>query len=361
MRVAPKITLNTENQALLTKWARGRSTPVRLSQRAKIILLASDDFQNKDIALQVGTDRRTVGRWRNRFASMGINGIIKDAPRGGRTPTKRNAQVRRIISATTRTKPENATHWTVRTLAKHLTISTSMVHRVWRANNLKPHLAKTFKVSNDKLFIEKTVDIVGLYLNPPENALVLCVDEKTQIQALDRTQPGLPLKKGRCGTMTHDYKRNGTTTLFAALDVASGNVIGECKKQHRHQEWLSFLKRIDAETPQELELHLIVDNYATHKHWKVQRWVKRHPRIHIHLTPTSSSWMNMVERWFRDLTDKRIRRGTFHTVDELVNAIMSYIDKHNQESRPFVWSATAEDIIEKVRRARDVLDKLPSE
>jgi len=360
MRIACTITLNPTDHALLTKWSHGRSTPVRLMQRAKIILLAAEGMENKDIALHVGTDRRTVSRWRNRYAQMGIDGIMKDAPRSGRIPTKRNSLVRRIVTVTTQTKPDNATHWSIRTLATHLDISASMVQRVWKANNLKPHQVKTFKLSNDKLFIEKTLDIVGLYLNPPDKALVLCVDEKTQIQALDRTQPGLPLKKGRCGTMTHDYKRNGTTTLFAALDVANGNIIGECKKKHRHQEWLSFLKRIDAETPAELDLHLIIDNYATHKHWKVKRWLAKHPRIHIHLTPTSSSWMNLVERWFRDLTDKQIRRGTFQSVDELISAIMAYIEKHNQESKPFIWTATAEDIFEKVQRARNVLDKIPS-
>ena len=360
MRIARTITLTPEDKSQLTKWSRGRSTSVRIAQRAKIILMASDGCENKDIAQQVGTDRRTVSRWRTRFAMLGIDGIIKDAPRSGRAPTKRAKQVRRIITATTQKKPPNATHWSVRTMAAHLDLSASMVHRVWRANNLKPHLTKTFKVSNDKQFIEKTLDVVGLYLNPPENAMVLCIDEKTQIQALDRTQPGLPLKKGRCGTMTHDYKRNGTTTLFAALDVASGKIIGECTKKHRHQEWLSFLKRIDKETPQDLDLHIIVDNYATHKHVKVQKWVANHPRIHIHFTPTSSSWMNMVERWFRELTDKQIRRGVFHSVDELVDKIMTYIEKYNQESKPFVWTAKAEDIIEKVKRARSVLDKVPS-
>jgi transposase len=322
--------------------------------------MASEGMENKDIAEQVGTDRRTVGRWRNRFEKMGIDGIIKDAPRSGRKPVKRNSQVRRIIDATTQTTPENATHWTVRTLASKLHLSNSMVHRVWKASNLKPHLTKTFKVSNDKLFIEKTLDVVGLYLNPPENALVFCVDEKTQIQALDRTQPGLPLKKGRCGTMTHDYKRNGTTTLFAALDVAHGDIIGECTKKHRHQEYISFLKRIDNETPQDLDLHIIVDNYSTHKHWKVEKWLKRHPRIHIHFTPTSSSWMNMVERWFRELTDKQVRRGVFHSENDLVGKIMDYIDKYNQDCKPFIWTATAEDILEKVKRARNVLDKIPS-
>jgi transposase len=361
MRVACTITLTPEVRKQLEKWSRGRSTPVRLTQRAQIILRAADGMKNKIIAHEIGITRRAVARWRDRFSSMGIDGIVRDAPRSGRRATKRNSLVRKIITTTTQSKPANATHWSTRTLAAHLHTTQSMIQRVWKANNLKPHLTKTFKLSNDKHFIEKTQDVIGLYLNPPEKAIVLCVDEKTQIQALDRTQPGLPLKKGRAGTMTHDYKRNGTTTLFAALDIDHGKVIGECKPRHRHQEWLAFLKKIDAETPQDFDLHLVIDNYATHKHAKVQRWLDKHPRFHIHLIPTSSSWMNMVERWFRDLTDKQIRRGVFRSVDELVSTIMSYIEKYNQEGRPFIWTMPAEDIIEKVKRAREVLDKIPSE
>ena len=233
-----------------------------------------------------------------------------------------------------------------------------MVHRVWKDNNLKPHLVRTFKLSNDPRFVEKLVDVVGLYLNPPEHALVLCADEKSQIQALDRTQPGLPLKKGRCGTMTHDYKRNGTTTLFAALELAEGRVIGMCMPRHRHQEWIKFLKLIDEQTPPDLDLHLIVDNYNTHKHAKVKAWLKRHPRFHIHFIPTSSSWLNLIERWFRDLTDKRIRRDAFGSVRALIDTIMKYIADHNANSETFVWTAKTEDILEKVRRARAVLDNV---
>ena len=238
--------------------------------------------------------------------------------------------------------------------------SRAMVNRVWQANNLKPHLTRTFKLSNDRRFLEKLTDVVGLYLNPPEHALVLCVDEKSQIQALDRTQPGLPLKKGRCGTMTHDYKRNGTTTLFAALNVAEGKLIGTCMPRHRHQEWIKFLMQIDEQTPAELDLHLIADNYATHKHPKVKSWLKRHPRFHMHFIPTSSSWLNLVERWFREITDKRIRRGVFHSVQQLVDAITDYIQGHNENPKAFVWTASAEKILEKVRRARKVLDKVQS-
>ncbi len=360
MRVAPQITLDDKERKILQRWSRGRSTAARLVLRAKIVLLASKGKQNKDIASELGADRSIVGRWRSRFAQHGLTGIEKDAPRGGRKPTKRNQVARRIVEKTTQETPANATHWSTRSLAKKLGVSQSMVHRVWKANGLKPHLVRTFKVSNDPHFVEKLIDIVGLYLNPPEHALVLCADEKSQIQALDRTQLSLPLKKGRCGTMTHDYKRNGTTTLFAALDVAEGRLIGKCMNRHRHQEWIKFLKLIDAETPEELDLHLIVDNYATHKHPKVKSWLKRHPRFHMHFTPTASSWLNLVERWFRGITDQRIRRGTFHNVKQLQQAITDYIDEHNEEPQAFKWTAKADAILAKVRRARATLDKMQS-
>lgn len=355
MRVAPRITLDDKARKILQRWSRGRSTPARLVLRAKIVLLAAKGTQNNDIASELGTERTIVGRWRSRFAQHGLAGIEKDAPRGGRQPTKRNKLARLIIKKTTKERPPNATHWSGRTLASALGVDKSMIWRVWKANNLKPHLARTFKVSNDPRFVEKMTDVVGLYLNPPERAIVFCVDEKSQIQALDRTQPGLPLKKGRCGTMTHDYKRNGTTTLFAALAVAEGRLIGMCMSRHRHQEWIKFLKLIDAETPADLDLHLIVDNYATHKHPKVKSWLNRHRRFHMHFTPTSSSWLNLVERWFREITDKRIRRGVFHSVKQLEQAIMDYIAAHNQDPQTIVWTAKAEVILEKVRRARATL------
>ena len=358
MKSAPRIELTDSQRTLLARWSRGRSTPVRLMQRAKIVLLAAEGKMNKDIAAELGIMPNTVGRWRARFAAGGPAAIEKDAPRGGRKPFKRNAVARRIVEKTTQEKPPNATHWSGRTLAAALGVDKSMVWRVWKANNLKPHLARTFKVSNDPQFVEKMTDVVGLYLNPPERAIVFCVDEKSQIQALDRTQPGLPLKKGRCGTMTHDYKRNGTTTLFAALDVAEGRLIGQCMNRHRHQEWIRFLKLIDAETPLELDLHLIVDNYATHKHPKVKSWLKRHRRFHMHFTPTSSSWLNLVERWFREITDKRIRRGVFHSVKQLEQAIMDYIAEHNKAPKAIVWTAKAEAILEKVRRARATLENV---
>jgi transposase len=361
MRRACEIRLTDEDKATLERWSRSRSTEARLVERAGIILLAANGRENKDIAAEVGVTRATVSRWRNRFAERGIPGIEKDAPRGGRPPKTREQLVRKIIEMTTQQKPAHATHWSTRTLAETLGTNRSMVSRVWRAHGLKPHLVRTFKVSHDPRFVEKLVDVVGLYLDPPEHALVLCVDEKSQIQALDRTQTSLPIYPGRCETMTHDSKRNGTTTLFAALDVVEGRLIGQCMARHRHQEFIKFLKRIDAETPPELELHLIVDNYATHKHPNVQKWLKRHRRFHLHFIPTSSSWLNLVERWFREITDKRIRRGAFKSLEQLTAAIQAFIDDHNSAPKPFVWTATAQAILEKVARAKAVLDTIPSD
>jgi len=361
MRVAKAVTVTQEQRNTLIGWSRGRSTPARVVQRAKIILLAVEGKRNKEIAIEVGTDRLTVARWRARFASGGLGGIAKDAPRGGRPATKRTEVAHVIVQKTTQERPPNATHWSTRTLGRSLGVSHSMVHRVWRANQLKPHLSRTFKISNDPQFAEKLLDVVGLYLNPPEHALVLCTDEKSQIQALDRTQPSLPMYPGRCGTLTHDYKRHGTTTLFAALDMAEGRLIGTCLPRHRHHEWMKFLRLIDEQTPADLALHLIVDNYSTHKHPRVKAWLKRHPRFYIHFTPTSSSWLNLVERWFRELTVKRIRRGTFLSVPELIEAITQYIDHNNKNPKPLVWTAKAEDILSKIQRARAVLDKLSSD
>jgi transposase len=358
MRVAQSIELTESEIKTLTSWSRGRRTPTRLMKRAKIVLMAAEGEENKAIAELLGIDRRQVSRWRRRFVEKRLVGIEKDLPRGGRKATMRAQLTPLIVEKTTQTKPSHATHWSVRTLADTLGIDKSMVHRVWRASGLKPHLAKTFKVSRDKKFVEKVIDVVGLYLDPPEHALVLCADEKTSVQALDRTQPGLPLVKGRLGTMTHDYKRNGTTTLFAALDMTEGRIIGTCMDRHRHQEWIKFLTLVDQQTPQDLDLHLIIDNYATHKHPKVKSWLKRHQRFHLHFVPTSSSWLNLVERWFRDLTDKRIRRGVFKSVPDLIAAIETYIDHHNHVPKPFVWIAKAEDIIAKYRRAKAVLDNV---
>ncbi len=358
MRIAQPIKLTEDEKRILSSWSRGRRTQARLVIRAQIVLMAAGGLENKQIAKALKTDRGKVGRWRQRFAKHRLSGIAKDAPRGGRTASQRNRVAPLIIAMTTEQKPSNATQWSVRSLAAELHISPSMVYRVWQAHGLKPHLTRTFKVSRDKKFIEKVVDVVGLYLNPPEHALGLCADEKSSIQALDRTQPGLPLWAGRCGTMTHDYQRNGTTTRFAALELAEGRVIGTCMKRHRHGEWIKFLELIDEETPANLDLHLIVDNYSTHKHPRVKAWLKRHPRFHQHFIPTSSSWLNLVERWFRDLTVKRIRRGAFKSVKELIQAIMDYIDHHNNDPKPFVWTAKADDIITKYRRAKAVLDKI---
>jgi len=360
MRIAPKVIVADEDRRTLQRWARGRSAPFRLMQRAKIVLLAAGGQENKDIAAALGVTRQLVGRWRTRYVARGLAGIERDAPGRGRKPGAREAIAGKIIEWTTQRKPPHATHWSTRTLGKELGTSPSMVNRVWRANGLKPHLYRTFKLSNDPKFIEKAVDVVGLYLNPPEHALVLCCDEKSQIQALDRTQPGLPIKKGRCGTMTHDYKRNGTTTLFAALELAEGRLIGTCMQRHRHQEWLKFLRLIDAQTPPEVDLHLIADNYHTHKHPKVQRWLSRHTRFHMHFIPTSSSWLNLVERWFREITDKRIRRGVFRSVPELIEAIMDYVEHHNENPRTFLWTAKIENILAKVARARAVLNNVQS-
>ena len=358
MRRAAAIKLSEDDRRELERLARRRTTEVRLAERARIVLLAAAGRKNVEIAAEIGLGRVAVGVWRVRFAAGGLPAIRKDLPRGGRRPAKIVAEAPRVLHATMHEAPPAATHWSVRTMAKHLAVSRSMVERVWKAHGLRPHLVRTFKASNDPRFEEKTIDVVGLYLDPPEKALVLSVDEKSQIQALDRTQPGLPMVRGRAGTMTHDYKRNGTTTLFAAVDVASGAVIGQCMARHRHQEFLAFLKHIDASTDPTLALHLIVDNYATHKHPNVKKWLDKHRRFHLHFTPTSSSWLNLIERWFRNITTARIRRGVFRSVKELVAAIEEYIEHHNDHAKGFDWRATAEQIIAKYRRARATLQKI---
>lgn len=356
MRVAPQVILTEEQQRTLQQWARGRSLPSRQVERAHVILLAAAGKQDLEIAAEIGVSNQKAARWRKRFLKLGLAGLEKDAPRPGRTPTITSAKIQEIVRKTTQEKPANATHWSTRTMAEATGLSEKSVRRIWHKHGLKPHLSRTFKVSNDPEFAEKLEAIVGLYLNPPEHAIVLCADEKSQIQALDRTQPGLPIKKGRCGTMTHDYKRNGTATLFAAMNTLDGTVISMCDDQHRHQEWLRFLRVIDQVTPDSKEIHLIADNYATHKHPKVQRWLARHQRFHVYFTPTSSSWLNMVERFFRDLTQNRLRRGIFRDVEELITAIGEYIDRHNDNPKPFVWTAKASDILEKVKRARKALN-----
>jgi len=360
MRVARPIRLNPEQRQLLERQARARSLPARQVERARIVLRAADGCLDKDIAEELAITPEKAARWRNRFLDGGMAALRKDSPRPGRPRTIPASKVNQVVDKTTQEKPSAATHWSTRTMAAATGISDATVRRIWHAHGLKPHLTRAFKVSNDPQFAEKLEAIVGLYLNPPEHAMVLCVDEKSQIQALDRTQPGLPIKTGRCGTMTHDYKRNGTATLFAALNTLDGTVISMCDDRHRHQEWLRFLRVIDELTPEAREIHLIADNYATHKHPRVQRWLDRHPRFQMHFTPTSSSWLNMVERFFRDLTDKSIRRGVFRDVEELITAIGNYIDQHNREPKPFIWTAKATDILEKVKRARKKLDNRQS-
>ena len=358
MKTATLIVLSSEERSTLDTWVRGRSFPLRLVQRAWIIRMAADGMQSKDIARTLGVSRPTVQLWRQRFLAFRLVGLEKDAPRPGRIPKIPPQKIQAVVEATLHTTPPNATHWSTRSMAKAQRLSEATIRRIWKRHNLKPHLVKTFKLSRDKHFVEKLYDVVGLYLNPPDKSLLLCVDEKSQIQALDRTQPGLPMKKGRCETMTHDYKRNGTTTLFAALSMLDGKVIGDCMPRHRHQEFIRFLKRIDGETQAGLDLHLIVDNYGTHKHPRLKSWLKRHPRFHLHFIPTSSSWVNLVERWFREITVKRIRRGTFQNVPALIAAIKDYIDNHNQHPQVFVWTAPVEQILAKVAKSKEALDAL---
>jgi transposase len=356
MRVAPPVVLTEDQKRTLHQWTRGRSLPARQVERARVVLLAAAGKQDLEIAAEAGISNQRAARWRKRFLKLGLAGLEKDAPRPGRTPTITSAKVQEVVRKTTQEKPANATQWSTRAMAEVAGVSEKSVRRIWHKHGLKPHLSRTFKVSNDPEFAEKLEAIVGLYLNPPEHAIVLCADEKSQIQALDRTQPGLPIKKGRCGTVTHDYKRNGTATLFAAMNALDGTVISMCDDRHRHQEWLKFLRVINEVSPSGQEIHLVADNYATHKHPKVQRWLARHPRFHIYFTPTSSSWLNMVERFFRDITQNRLRHGIFRDVEELIMAIGEYIDKHNDSPKPFVWTAKAADILEKVKRARKALD-----
>jgi transposase len=358
MRVAREVRLSDEQRASLERIARSRTASVRFALRAKMVLMAAEGMSDVSIASQLNVSRQAVARWRGRFASLGIGGIEKDAPRPGRKPKISVAKIQRVVRMTTQEKPSDATHWSTRSMARASGLSEATVRRIWKKHGLKPHLVRNFKLSNDPLFAEKVEDIVGLYLNPPEHALVLCADEKSQVQALDRTQPGLPMKKGRCGTMTHDYKRNGTTTLFAALSALDGKIIATCAPRHRHQEWLKFLRLIDKSTPSNKQIHLVIDNYSPHKHPAVQSWMRRHPRFHVHFTPTSASWLNMVERFFRDLTQKQLKRGVFSSAEELIAAIYEYIGQHNENPKPFIWTAKASDILEKVKRARTKLDKL---
>jgi transposase len=337
---------------------RGRRVSVRLAERAAVVLHAADGLENQQIAEVMGISRQKAGRWRDRYAAHGLAGIEKDAPRPGRKRRIDGKRRAAVVRKTLKETPDGQTHWSRATMAGATGLSDSTVGRIWREHGLKPHLVETFKLSNDPRFVEKLEDIVGLYLSPPAHAIVLSCDEKSQVQALDRTQPGLPMKPGRCGTMTHDYKRNGTTSLFAALNVLDGTVISQCLPRHRHQEWLKFLKLIKSQAPGDKDVHLICDNYATHKHPKVQAWAKRNPRFHFHFTPTGASWLNMVERFFRDLSEKALKRGSFYNVDELIGAMTEYINAHNENPKPFIWTASAKDILAKVKRARRAMNKL---
>jgi transposase len=355
---ATPLPINAEDRSRLESWVRAKTSSQRLVFRARICLLAADGCSNSAIARQLNTTRVTVLLWRKRFEDQGPEGLTKDAPKGPHPTRLSSEKVKSIVEATLHSVPRNATHWSTRTMAETQGVSRSSVARIWRAHGLQPHRTRTFKLSKDKRFVEKLTDVVGVYLDPPDKALVLCVDEKSQIQALDRTQPGLPLKKGRCGTITHDYKRNGTTCLFAALNVLEGTVIGSCYPRHRNVEFLKFLRKIDTETPNELNLHLILDNYGTHTHPNVTKWLEKHPRFHLHFIPTSSSWVNLVERWFAELTQKRIRRGVFRSVPDLIATIEDFMKIYNEKPKPFVWTKKVDQILAKVKRCKAVIETL---
>jgi len=362
MRRGPKnryepITLTVEENNRLLEWTRRHKTSQALARRARIVLACQQDRSNREIGQQVHATAQTVGKWRTRFEKSRLDGLL-DEPRPGAARTISDAQVERVIAKTLHEKPREATHWSSRLMARATGLSQTAVMRIWHAFGLQPHRTETFKLSTDPLFIEKVRDIVGLYLNPPERALVLCVDEKSQIQALQRTQPGLPLKKGRCGTMTHDYKRHGTTTLFAALDVLAGKVIGDCYKRHRHQEFLRFLRRINREFSGRAPLHLVIDNYGTHGTQEVKDWLRQHPRFKVHYIPTSSSWLNLIERWFGELTSKRLRRDSFLSVEDLIAAINEFLAAWNEKPKPFVWTATVESIVAKLAHCRQTLEQI---
>jgi transposase len=355
---ANALIMTEEQRNILEYWVRAKTTPQRVVLRSRICLLSAEGISHNAIAKRLNTSRPTVLLWTNRFYEQGAPGLSEDAPHGSSSRRLDAKKVRDIVEATLHSTPKDATHWSTRTMAKVKGISHTTVQRIWDAHGLQPHRVETFKLSRDKRFVEKLTDVVGVYLNPPDKAVVLCVDEKSQVQALDRMQPGLPMKKGRCGTMTHDYKRNGTTCLFAALNVLEGKVIGSCYPRHRNLEFLKFLRKINREVPNGLDVHMILDNYGTHGHPNVKAWLEKHPRFILHFTPTSSSWLNLVERWFGEITRKMIRRGVFRSVPELVAVIEEYILCHNENPKPFVWTKRAEEIIEKVTHCKAVIDTL---
>jgi transposase len=357
-RSLPALPIQEGQQQQLQQWIAAFGTPRQVVLRCQIVLAAAEGQSDLAIAQLLQVSRPTVNLWRTRFAQSGPQSLWEIAPGRGRKAVYGPEKIQAIVDATLQSKPKGMTQWSCRLLAAAQGVSKSTISNVWRSHNLKPHRVKSFKLSRDPQFLEKMTDVIGLYLNPPQQAIVLCVDEKSQIQALDRTQPGLPLKKGRCGTMTHDYKRNGTTTLFAALEVLQGRVIGQCYARHRHQEFLKFLQRLDEEFPGDVPLHLVMDNYGTHKQPRVQAWLKRHPRFVPHFVPTSSSWLNLVERWFGELTSKRVRRGSFRSVADLVQAIEEFLAAWNENPNPFVWTATVESIVEKLSRCRQTLERI---
>lgn len=357
-RALPALPIEATQRQQLQQWVAAFGTPRQVSLRSQIVLAAAEGESDNQIAHRLQVSRPTVSLWRVRFAAGGPQSLWEIAPGRGRKPLYGPKKIQQIIDTTLQSKPRGMTQWSCRLMAEAQGVSKSTVSNIWRSHNLKPHRIKRFKLSRDPQFLDKMTDVVGLYLNPPQHAIVLCVDEKSQIQALDRTQPGLPLKKGRYGTMTHDYKRHGTTTLFAALNYLDGKVVGECYSRHRHQEFLKFLQRLQEEFPGEVPLHLVMDNYGTHKQPKVQAWLKHHPRFVLHFVPTRSSWLNLVERWFGELTNKRIRRGTFRSVPDLVKAIEEFLATWNEKPKPFVWTATVDSIVEKLSRCRQTLEKI---
>ena len=347
--IARPVVLTDEQKEQLESFASSRSLPHAQVERTKIILKAAEGKKNIQIAEELSTTRETVGKWRKRFVEQGIEGLY-DELRPGRPRSVEDGRLAELIRKTLETNPEDGTHWSCRTMAREIGLSKSTVQRVWNAFGLQPHRQRHFKLSNDPFFVEKVRDIVGLYLNPPEEAMVLCVDEKSQCQALERTQPMLPMGLGYVEGVTHDYVRHGTTTLFAALDIANGTVLTQAKPRHRHQEFLTFLRHIDKNVPAEMDLHLVLDNYGSHKHPKVKTWLLNHPRYHLHFTPTYSSWLNQVERWFGLITQRAIRRGSFGSVKELVEKIDQFVTAYNEDCKPFMWHATAESIFEKINR-----------
>jgi transposase len=353
-----KLSLNEGDRHTLERWVKSRTLSAKQKLRARIVLMTAEGRPTEELMRVLQVSNPTLNLWRRRYQEGGIAALVKGKTRPPGTPPLSQETVQDILTLTLTGKPAAATHWSCRTLAKQIGVSRMAVHRVWREHKLKPHQVQGFKVSNDPHFAEKLRDVIGLYLDPPEKALVFAVDEKSQIQALDRTQPGLPMKPGRAGTMTHDYKRNGTTTLFAALDVQTGTVIGECLPKHRHDEFLRFLRKLDRQTDKALAVHLILDNYATHKHPNVKDWLAKHPRFHLHFTPTSASWVNLVERFFRDITQERIRRGVFRSVEQLQAAIRDYLEHRNANPKPYHWTAKPETILPKVTKAKEQLGTL---